>query len=83
MLETRKIVKRVQYYELLYDIVSNSWKKNFILGEKFCQYQKKQSPLSYRNQSIDLLCKSMDCFLYDNGLRQSDFHSVSIKKNIV
>ena len=26
-------------------------------------------PLSYRNQSIDLLCKSMDCFLYDNGLR--------------
>ena len=27
-------------------------------------------PLSYRNQSIDLLRKSMDCFLYDNGLRQ-------------
>ena len=26
-------------------------------------------PLSYRNQSIDLLCKSMECFLYDNGLR--------------
>ena len=26
-------------------------------------------PLSYRNQSIDLLCKSMDCFLYDNDLR--------------
>ena len=25
--------------------------------------------LSYRNQSIDLLCKSMDWFLYDNGLR--------------
>ena len=25
-------------------------------------------PLSYRNQSIDLLCKSMDWFLYDNGL---------------
>ena len=23
-------------------------------------------PLSYRNQSIDLLCKSMDWFLYDN-----------------
>ena len=23
----------------------------------------------YRNQSIDLLCKSMDWFLYDNGLR--------------
>ena len=26
-------------------------------------------PLSYRNQSIDLLGKSMDWFLYDNGLR--------------
>ena len=26
-------------------------------------------PLPYRNQSIDLLCKSMDWFLYDNGLR--------------
>ena len=28
-----------------------------------------QGPLSYRNQSIDLLRKSMDWFLYDNGLR--------------
>ena len=26
-------------------------------------------PLSYTNQSIDLLCKSMEWFLYDNGLR--------------
>ena len=26
-------------------------------------------PLSYRNQSTDLLHKSMDWFLYDNGLR--------------
>ena len=26
-------------------------------------------PLSYRNQSIDLLRKSTDWFLYDNGLR--------------
>ena len=25
-------------------------------------------PLSYRNQSIDLRSKSMDWFLYDNGL---------------
>ena len=25
-------------------------------------------PLSYKNQSIDLLLKSMDWFLYDNGL---------------
>ena len=28
-----------------------------------------QRPLSYRNQSFDLLCKSRDWFLYDNGLR--------------
>ena len=26
-------------------------------------------PLSYRNQSTDLLRKSMGWFLYDNGLR--------------
>ena len=26
-------------------------------------------PISYRNQSIDLLRKSMDWFLYDIGLR--------------
>ena len=29
-----------------------------------------RKPLSYRNQSIDLLCKSMDWFLCDNGFRQ-------------
>ena len=28
-----------------------------------------QRSLSYRNQSIDLLCKSMDWFLYDKDLR--------------
>ena len=27
-------------------------------------------PISYKNQSIDLLCKSMDWFLYDNDLRR-------------
>ena len=29
----------------------------------------RRKPLSYRNQSIDLRSKSMDWFLYDNGLR--------------
>ena len=29
----------------------------------------RRRPLSYRNQSIDLQNKSMDWFLYDNGLR--------------
>ena len=28
-----------------------------------------QSSLSYRNQLIDVLCKSVDWFLYDNDLR--------------
>ena len=28
----------------------------------------RRRPISYRNQSTDLLCKSMDCFLYDIGL---------------
>ena len=34
-------------------------------------------PLSYRNLSIDLLCKSMDWFLYDNGLRHDSVKSIS------
>ena len=29
----------------------------------------RRRPLPYRNQSIDWLRKSMDWFLYDNGLR--------------
>ena len=29
----------------------------------------RRRPLSYRNQFTDLLCKSMDWFLFDNGLR--------------
>ena len=28
-----------------------------------------RTPLSYRNQSIDLLCKSIDWFLHDNSFR--------------
>ena len=33
-------------------------------------------PLSYRNQSIDLLRKSMDWVLYDNGLRHERVKSI-------
>ena len=29
----------------------------------------RRTPLSYRNESIDLQSKSMDWFLYDNGVR--------------
>ena len=35
----------------------------------FCCTLSWRRPLSYRNQSIDLLCKSMNWFLYDSGLR--------------
>ena len=52
-----------------------------------------QSLLSYRNQSIDLLHKSMDWVLYDNGLRHErinddvplnndvPFHKISTRGN--
>ena len=33
-------------------------------------------PLSYRNQSIDLRCKSMDWFLYDNGFRHERVNQI-------
>ena len=35
-------------------------------------------PLAYRNQSIDLRSKSMDWFLYNNGLRHDRVNSVGI-----
>ena len=35
-----------------------------------------QSPLSFRNQHIDLLCKSMDWFLFDRNLRSERAKSV-------
>ena len=41
--------------------------------------------LSYRNQSIDLLCKSMDWFLYDNDLRHErvNYNEIYINRNTV
>ena len=35
--------------------------------------------LSYRNQSIDLLCKSIDWFLYDRGLRHERVETLYFK----
>ena len=35
-----------------------------------CLTLSRRRPISYRNQSIHLLCKSMDKFLYDIGLRR-------------
>ena len=37
-------------------------------------------PLSYRNQSIDFQSKSMDWFLYDNGLRHERVNAYSSSK---
>ena len=36
-------------------------------------------PLSYRNQSINLRSKSMNCFLYDNGLRHERVKEDSVE----
>ena len=36
-----------------------------------------RNPLSYRNQSIDFFCKSMDWFLYDNGLPHERVNDLS------
>ena len=39
-------------------------------------------PLSYRNQTVDLLCKSMDWFLYDNGLHHERVKKLGLTKMI-
>ena len=44
-------------------VLACEWYVKFILTLSW------RRPLSYRNQSIDLVCKSMGWFLYDNGLR--------------
>ena len=36
----------------------------------WCLTLSRRRPISYRNQSIDLLCKSVDWFLYNIGLRR-------------
>ena len=40
----------------------------------------RRRPLSYRNQSIDLRSKSIDWFLYDNGLRLERVNIFWIKR---
>ena len=41
-----------------------------------------RGPLLYRNQSIDLLCKSIDWFLYDNCLRHERVNLVGPSCNM-
>ena len=57
---------------------SNSVSLNFYPTKIARRRQESQTtfrrrPLSYRNQSIDLLCKSMDWFIYNRGLRHYHF----------
>ena len=40
-------------------------------------------PISYRNQAIDLLCKSMDWFLYDRDLLHEGVNQAEVTKNDV
>ena len=59
--------------EVLSDQVGNCYLKNCYLKlSDCCQISlltlSRRRPLSYRNQSIDLRSKSMDWFVYDNGL---------------
>ena len=76
---TTKNVKRI-FFGISYISVNNYLRKNNYQNLR-CLCSKLQAnltnhltlswrrPLSYRNQSIDLLRKLMDWFLYDNGLR--------------
>ena len=41
-----------------------------------------RSFLSYRNQSIDLFCKSMNWFLYDRGLRHERINGLLSKSKL-
>ena len=45
------------------------YNQNYEMSYNFSLTLSWPGPLSHRNQSIYLQCKSMDCFLYDNGLR--------------
>ena len=49
----------------------------------FFQILSWRRPLSYRNQSMYLLPKSMDWFLYDNGLRHERVKQVSTPPEII
>ena len=40
-------------------------------------------PLSYRNQSIDLLCKWMDWFIYDNDPRHERVKNLCVTFSLI
>ena len=65
-------VCHLQYYVTEYrptDFSDSVKKRDWAKVQLFCLTLLWRRPLSYRNQSINLGSKSMDWFLYDNGLR--------------
>ena len=68
------IVQILQYVLICQHEIN--WIKKYSLEESFETFTdsfltlSRRRSISYRNQSIDLLCKSMDWFLYDIGLRR-------------
>ena len=64
---SQKSVKIGSIMKLLWSLLRRHVVSNLTLS--------RQRPLPYRNQSIDLLNKSIDWFLYDNGLRHERVNS--------
>ena len=53
----------------------------FLIGVRLLTLSRQRS-LSERNLSIDLLCKPMDCFLYDRDLRHERIKEALFRSNI-
>ena len=62
-------------FQVIFQLYTQSIEKGFIRGDSLFR---DGGPLSYRNQPIDLLCKSMDWFLYDMDLRHE-----RVKKELI
>ena len=58
-----------EIHQLLDCPIYKDLRDDLFLGNLHCLTLSWRRPLSYRNQSIDLLSKSMDWFLYDNSFR--------------
>ena len=73
ILQTLNLYCKIHTSKELRKITLELWRTIYNYGSWRCYQQRPltlscRRSLSYRNQSIDLLRKSMDWFLYDNGL---------------
>ena len=68
--------KRVNCFFFFFNIVANTIIKAITYTNQQLSLSWRR-PLSYGNQSIDLRSKSMDWFLYDNGLRHERVKLIS------